>query len=191
METVMKTAFALLLATVTLTACGVQRLPVALPGGMAQISAQQAGTPTVKEPPALTKGMKLHYDTMTVTAGKKVAATHEQLIASVSPTEVLITHTVPGPNGSPTSFMETVKLGKVLVSSRWTPEPPLMTDIDPDLGQPGTLKVKAGTFRVKKVLLHANGITETWWFSGAVPVKLNVKGLNAGKSEFTAELAVY
>lgn len=171
----------------TLTACSHQPLAPLAP--MAAGATQTMAAVGTSIP--LKAGLKLSYTMTGKSGGKTSKATHLQEILSVTANSATIRHTIPDPQGRPYTFEETVKLSPALVSSRWTSQALLTTDLDPSIGLPETITVKAGTFRTKKVVAAANGLTETWWFSGNVPVKVAFTGLNMGKLNVTAELASF
>jgi hypothetical protein len=184
----MKNALVLLVAASTVAACGARPVITAAPAvGNALQANAQAARPTAA-PIVLKQGLALRYDITAKTGGKTSKSFHQQEIVALTATTATIKHTIPDPNGKPYTTTETVKLDPALVSSRWTSQAVLTTAIDPSLGTPAVITVKAGTFRTQKVDLHANGSKETWWFSGNVPVKVTFAGIN-GKTDVTAELA--
>jgi hypothetical protein len=149
----------------------------------------QARQPTPAAPIVIKPGLTLRYAMAFKQGGKTTRHEHKQAITSVRGQSVTVTHTLPDPNGKPHTFVETVQLNNALVSSRWSSEAVLSPSIDTTIGLPEVITVKAGTFRTQKVEMRANGLSETWWFSGQVPVKVAFTGLNAGKVTATGELA--
>jgi hypothetical protein len=184
----MKAFASLVVIAAALSACNSQPMltPAANLGAVAQARQATPVAPLVIKP-----GLTLRYAITAKEDGKTGRAEHKQVIKAVRGKAVTVTHTIPDQYGKPYTFDETVQLDNALVSARWSSFAVLSPSIDTTIGLPETVTVKAGTFKTQRVDLRANGTSETWWFSGQVPVKVAFTGLKMGKLDLTAELASY
>jgi hypothetical protein len=175
----------LVVIAASLSACSAQPMlaPAANLGAMAQARQATPAAPLVIKP-----GLTLRYAMAFKQGSKTTRYEHKQVITAVRGKAVTLTHTFADQNGVPGSSVEKVELNNAMVSSRWSSQAVLSQSIDTTIGQPETITVKAGTFRTQKVEMRANGTSETWWFSGQVPVKVSFTGLDMGKVALTAEL---